>query len=221
MSTKKIKTERRILRVLIVDDHPMIRKGLSDLLRENFVKVDIGEASSSQEALDQIWKHTWDLILLDVSLPGRSGLEILKDIRKDRPVLPVLVLSVHEEEEYALRVLKSGANGYIMKNKASDELVGAINKVLSGGRYVSSSMTESLMAHVAGVETEEFHKNLSDREYEVFSLIASGKSVSEIAGKISLSVKTISTYRSRILEKMNMRSNAELVRYAVSKGLVS
>lgn len=207
------------LRVLLVDDHPLIRKGLADVLRENFEKIEIVDASSSQEAMDQIRKFQWNLVLLDISLPGRSGLEILKDIRRDQPALPVLVLSMHAEEEYALRVLKSGANGYVMKNRAADELVTAINKVLSGGRYVSQSMTESLMAYAAGAKDPDIHKNLSDREYEVFNLLASGKRVTEIAVKMSLSAKTISTYRSRILQKMNMKSNADLVHYAASMDL--
>jgi DNA-binding NarL/FixJ family response regulator len=209
------------MRVLIVDDHAVVRRGLQQILVDEYDDIEFGEATSAEEAIEKLHGGEWDVIILDVSMPGRSGLDALKEIKKDRPSVPVLMLSFHPEDQFATRVLKAGASGYMTKESAPEELVNAINKVLGGGKYVSPALAEQLAADLerdaSGVLP---HKKLSDREYEVLLDIASGKLVSEIADKLSLSVKTISTYRARILEKMNLKSNADLVRYAIRHDLV-
>lgn len=209
------------MRVLIVDDHAVVRRGLQQILVDEFDDIEFGEATSAEEALDRLREEQWDVVILDVSMPGRSGLDALKEIKKDRPNIPVLMLSFHPEDQFATRVLKAGASGYMTKESAPEELVNAINKVLNGGKYVSAALAEQLAEDLerdaAGVLA---HKRLSDREYEVLLDIARGKTVSEIADQLSLSVKTISTYRARILEKMNLKSNADLVRYALRHDLV-
>jgi DNA-binding NarL/FixJ family response regulator len=169
---------------------------------------------------DLVWKQPWDVVVLDITMPGRSGLEVLREIKKSKPRLPVLVLSMHPENQFAVRVLKRGASGYMTKESAPDELVGAIKKVLAGGRYVSTSLAEKLATYVSTYAPQAPQEMLSDREFQVLRLIASGKLVSEIAKELSLSVKTISTYRTRILEKMGMRNNAELMHYAMQHDLV-
>jgi len=209
------------MRVLIVDDHAMFRRGLREILVDEFDDLEFSEATNAEEALDMLRVGEWDVVILDVSMPGRSGLDALKEIKKDRPTLPVLMLSFHPEEHFATRALKAGASGYMTKTSAPEELVSAINKILNGGKYVSPELAEQLAEDLerdaVGVLP---HKRLSDREYEVLLDIARGETVSEIGDKLSLSVKTISTYRARILEKMNLRSNADLVRYAIRHGLV-
>ncbi len=209
------------MRVLIVDDHAVVRRGLQQILVDEFDDLYFEEATSAEEALELLRVKEWDVVILDVSMPGRSGLDALKEIKRDRPNLPVLILSFHPEDQFATRVLKAGASGYMTKESAPEELVNAINKVLNGGKYVSAALAEQLAEDLerdaAGVLA---HKKLSDREYEVLLDLASGKTVSEIADQLSLSVKTISTYRARILEKMNLRSNADLVRYALRHDLV-
>lgn len=209
------------MRVLIVDDHAVVRRGLQQILADEFDDIQFGEATSAQEALDQLRIEEYDVVILDVSMPGRSGLDALKEIKKDRPHLPVLMLSFHPEDQFATRVLKAGASGYMTKESAPEELVNAINKVLKGGKYVSSALAEQLAEDLerdaAGILP---HKKLSDREYEVLLDIARGRTVSDIADKLTLSVKTISTYRARILDKMNLNNNAELVRYALRHDLV-
>jgi DNA-binding NarL/FixJ family response regulator len=209
------------MRVLIVDDHDLVRRGLQQVLEDAFEGIEIGEARSAEEALGLIHADNWDVVILDITMPGRSGLDALKEIKKDRPNLPVLVLSIHPEEQFATRVLKAGASGYMNKETATAELVNAVNKVRFGGRYVSEKLAEKLALDV-GREAEGVapHERLSDREYEVLLLIAAGLTISEIALKLSLSVKTISTYRSRILEKTNLKSNAGLIRYAIENKLV-
>lgn len=179
-----------------------------------------GEASNAQEALDRVWKEPWDVVVLDITMPGRSGLEVLREIKKSSPKLPVLVLSMHPENQFAVRVLKRGAAGYMTKESAPGELVGAIRKVLAGGRYVSSALAEKLASYLATDTQKPAQELLSDREFQVLRLIASGKIVSEIGRELSLSVKTISTYRTRILEKMGMKNNAELMHYAMQHQLV-
>src|SRR5436190_1633041 len=209
------------MRILLADDHAVVRRGLKQILAEDFKRAVFGEARNAQEALDLVWKENWDVIVLDVTMPGRSGLEVLREIKKSRPKLPVLVLSMHPENQFAVRVLKRGASGYMTKESAPEELVGAIRKVLAGGRYVSTSLAEKLANYLSGGETQKSpQEKLSDREFQVLRLIASGKIVSEIAQELSLSVKTISTYRSRILEKMGMKNNAELMHYAMQHQLV-
>ena len=197
-----------------------MRHGLKQILADEFKRATFGEARNAHEALDLVWKENWDVVVLDVTMPGRSGLEVLREIKKSRPRVPVLVLSMHPENQFAVRVLKRGASGYMTKESAPAELVGAIKKVLAGGRYVSNSLAEKLATYVSADNQKPPQELLSDREFQVLRLIASGKIVSEIARELSLSVKTISTYRTRILEKMGLQNNAELMRYAMQHQLV-
>jgi DNA-binding NarL/FixJ family response regulator len=208
------------MKILLADDHAVVRRGLKQILADEFTRAAFGEARNAQEALDLVWKEKWDVVILDITMPGRSGLEVLREIKRSRPKLPVLVLSMHPENQFAVRVLKRGAAGYMTKESAPDELVGAIKKVLAGGRYVSASLAEKLASYVSSDAQKPPQESLSDREFQVLRLIASGKAVSEIARELSLSVKTISTYRTRILEKMGLRNNAELMHYAMQHQLV-
>jgi len=209
-----------MLKILIADDHAIVRRGIKDILAEKFTTVEFGEADSAPHVLDLARKQKWDVVILDIALPGRSGLEVLKDIKHECPKLPVLILSMHSEDQFATRTLRAGAAGYLTKENASEELVKAVEKVLEGGRYVSSAFAERLIAALATHSEKLLHESLSDREYQVMYLIASGKAVKEIATELSLSAKTISTYRARILEKMKMQNNAELIHYAISNHLV-
>jgi DNA-binding NarL/FixJ family response regulator len=209
-----------MMRVLIVDDHAVVRRGLRGLLSDEFRGATFGEASDSKEALDQLRKKEWDVALLDITLPGKSGLDLLKELKIEWPKLPVLVLSGHPEDQFAVRVLKAGAGGYLTKESAPEELPKAIRKILSGGRYVSPALAENLAMGVKKDLTRLPHETLSDREYEVMSYIASGKTVTEISEELSLSVKTISTYRTRILEKLGVKNSAKIVQYAIRNGLV-
>jgi two-component system invasion response regulator UvrY len=208
------------VRILIVDDHSIIRQGLRQLLAEEFTNATFGEANNGNEALDQIWKQPWDVVLLDITMPGKGGLDVLKQMVSAHPNMAVLVLSMHPEDQYAVRVLKTGAAGYITKNTASEEVVGAVKKVLAGGRYVSSSLAENLAASLNTPLEAPRHDVLSDREYQVLRLIAMGKSVKEIGFDLSLSVKTVSTYSTRIMEKLQLKTNADNIRYAVHQRLV-
>lgn len=209
------------MRVLIADDHAVVRRGLEQILADAYPDLVCGEATNAEDAIQRVDEGDWDVVILDISMPGRSGLDALKEIKRIKPGLPVLVLSIHPEDQYATRVLRAGASGYMTKETAPEELLNAINKVVAGGKYVSAALAEKL---AVDLETEVGeappHKRLSDREYEVLLLIASGHTISEIAEKLSLSVKTISTYRSRILEKTGLKSNAALVQYAMTYGLV-
>ncbi|MHB8522054.1 MAG: response regulator [Limisphaerales bacterium] len=207
------------MRILIVDDHAVVRQGLKQILADNLQKVVFGEACNAHEALTLVWNERWDVVVLDVTLPGRSGLEVLREIKQSRPKLPVLVLSMHPEDQFAVRMLKAGAAGYMTKESAPQELMGAINKVLAGGRYVSAALGEKIASYLGTDVQTPPHERLSDREFQVLRMIASGKTVTEIAKELSLSVKTISTYRTRILEKMNMKTNAELTHYAIQNQL--
>lgn len=198
----------------------MVRHGLKQILADEFKRAVFGEARNAQEALDLVWKENWDIAILDITMPGRSGLDVLREIKKSKPKLPVLVLSMHPENQFAVRVLKRGASGYMTKESAPVELVGAVKKVMAGGRYVSTSLAEKLATYLSADSHKPAQELLSDREFQVLRLIASGKIVSEIARELSLSVKTISTYRSRILEKMGLRNNAELMHYAMQHQLV-
>jgi len=208
------------MRILITDDHAVVRKGLLQILRDDFKKAEFVEAGNASEALDRIRKENWDIVVLDITMPGRSGLEALKEIKEARPKLPVLVLSMHPEDQFAVRVLKAGASGYMTKESAPDELVGAVRKIVAGGRYVSPALAEKMASYLAIDTLKPPHERLSDREFVVLRMIASGKTVSRIAEELSLSVKTVSTYRVRILEKMGMASNAELTHYAIKNQLV-
>ena len=212
---------KRVLRILIVDDHAIVRRGLKEILSEdpNAVLV-AGEAGDVDQALKELAASPWDAVLLDLSLPGRGGLELLGEVKTRYPNLPVLVLSVHPEEQYAVRVLKAGAAGYLNKDTAPTELMGAVHKITSGSRYITASLAERLAAQVAAPEAGAPHEQLSDREFDVLRRIASGKTVGEIAEELDLSVKTVSTYRTRILAKMGMHTNAELTHYAIKNGLV-
>jgi len=209
-----------MLRVLVADDHAVVRRGVRDILMEEFGPVTFGEARNSEELMEAIRKQEWDILILDITMPGKSGLDALKEIRPLRPRLPVLVLSMHPEDQFAVRVLKAGAAGYMTKERAPEELIGAIKKVLAGGKYVSSTLAERLAFNLDQETEKAPHEMLSDREYEVLCMIASGKTVGEIADILYLSVKTVSTYRARILEKMNLRTNAELTHYAMKNHLV-
>lgn len=208
------------MRILIADDHAVVRRGLKEILAEEFHKARFGEAESGAETIQQVRKGDWDVLILDISMPDRSGLEVLKDVKAIRPKLPVLVLSVHPEDQYAVRTLKAGAAGYLTKETAPDKLVEAVNKAVSGGQYVSVSLGERLAGDLRKGRDGLPHEALSDREYEVMCMIGSGKLVSEIAEELSLSVKTVSTYRTRALEKMGIKSNAALMRYAIDHKLV-
>src|SRR5712692_9928052 len=205
---------------LIADDHAIVRRGLKEILAEEFDVAGFGEASTASQVLELIHKQNWDILILDITMPGRSGLEVLKEVKHEHPQLPVLVLSIHPEDQFAIRTLKAGAAGYMTKENAPDELIKAIRKVLSGGKYVSPSLAEKLAAELATDGEKPPHEILSDREYQVMQMIASGKTVRVIAHELSLSVKTISTYRARILEKMKMKNNAELIHYVLSNHLV-
>ncbi len=207
------------MRILITDDHAVVRQGLKQILAEEFKRAEFGEASNVQEAIDKVWKEHWDVVVLDITMPGRSGLEVLKEIKKSKPKLPVLMLSMHPEDQFAVRLLKIGASGYMTKESAPQELVGAVKKVVAGGRYVSPALAEKMASYLAiDVQTPP-HERLSDREFLVLRLIASGKTPTVIAKELGLSVKTISTYRMRILEKMSMANNAELTHYAIQNQL--
>ena len=209
-----------MMRVLIVDDHAIVRRGLRALLSDEFHGAAFGEASDASQALEQLRKKAWDVALLDMTLSGKSGLDLLKELKAEWPRLPVLVLSAHPEDQFAVRVLKAGAGGYMTKESAPEELAKAIRKILAGGRYVSPELAEKLALRVKKDSTSAPHETLSDREYEVMSRIAAGKTVTEIAEELSLSAKTISTYRARILEKLGVKNSAEIVQYAIRNGLV-
>jgi two-component system invasion response regulator UvrY len=209
-----------MIRILVADDHAIVREGLKQILGDVSDMAVRDEAAGGQEALAKIRDGEFDVVLLDISMPGRSGLEILKEIKAERPKLPVLILSMHAEEQYAVRALRAGASGYVTKASAPDELIGAIRKVSCGRKYVSSSLAEKLALELDIDTKKPPHATLSDREYQVMLMIASGKSVKEIADELCLSVKTISTYRTRVMEKMNMKKNAELTLYAIQNHLV-
>jgi DNA-binding NarL/FixJ family response regulator len=212
--------EQAVIKILIADDHAIVREGLKQIVAEQSDMIVAGEAHNAQGVLDLLQKQEWDVVVLDINMPGRSGLDVLKEIKQQHPKLPVLVLSVHPEDQYGLRVLKAGAAGFMNKESAPAELVSAIRKVYRGGKYVSASLAERLAFHLEEDIDRPLHEALSDREFQVMCLIASGKTTTEIAQKLNLSVKTISTYRARILEKMKMKSNAELTHYAIQYGLV-
>jgi two-component system invasion response regulator UvrY len=209
-----------MIRVLIADDHPIVREGLKQILSETDDILVVDEAANGQEVLSLAWNNTYDVVLLDISMPGRDGLEVLRELKHQKPKLPVLILSMYPEEHYAIRVLRGGAAGYLTKASAPDELISAIRKVAAGRKYISSSLAERLTYELDRDAERPVHESLSDREYQVMNMIASGKTIKEIADELCLSVKTVSTYRSRILEKMNMKNNAEIVLYAVQNKLV-
>ena len=209
-----------MIRVLISDDHAIVRRGLKEILLRELPGAVCGEAEKAQQVLDQIQHQHWDLVILDVTMPGPSGVDVLRDVKRLHPKLPVLVLSMHPEDQYGKRMLKAGASGYMNKDVAPDELIKAIRRVLAGGRYVSPALAEKLAVELGEESGRPVHERLSDREFEVLRMIASGKTVSEIADQLHLSVTTVSTYRARILEKMNLTTTAELMHYALRNHLV-
>jgi two-component system invasion response regulator UvrY len=209
-----------MIKILIADDHIIVRKGLKQIISETTDMSVADEASDGQEVLDKVRKNGFDMVLLDISMPGRTGLDILRELKAERPKLPILILSMYPEEQYAVRVLRAGASGYLTKESAPDELIAAIRKVSVGKKYVTPSVAEKLAFDLDVDYEKPLHEMLSDREYQVLCLIASGKTVGDIAEKLSLSAKTISTYRARILEKMNMKNNSELTHYAIQHKLV-
>jgi two-component system, NarL family, invasion response regulator UvrY len=204
-----------MIKILIADDHTLFRKGLQHILSEYPDLVVTDEASNGQEVLDKIWHNDYDMVLLDITMPGMTGLEALKQLKNDRPRLPVLVLSMHPEEQYAVRVIRAGASGYLRKESAPDELITAIQRISAGRKYITSSLAERLADDVEPTTEKPLHDTLSDREFEVFRMIAAGKTITQIAEALFLNARTISTYRSRILEKMQMKTNAELIHYAI------
>lgn len=209
-----------MIKILIADDHAIVREGLKQILAEIPDMLVAGEAATGQEVLAQVRKEDWDLVLLDIAMPGRDGLETLKLLKLEKPKLPVLVLSIYPEEQYAVRLLKAGAAGYLTKESAPDELIAAIRKVSQKGKYISPSLAEKLAFYLEADVEKPVHELLSDREHKVMLLIASGKTVTEIADEMCLSIKTISTYRTRALNKMGLKNNAEFTYYALKHGLV-
>ena len=209
-----------MIRILLVDDHAVVRRGVRDILTEALGKVAFGEASKPSEAIDKLQAEDWDVVVLDISLPGRGGLDALREIKRLRPALPVLVLSMHAEDHYALRALRAGAAGYVNKESAAEDLSGAVRKVLAGGTHVSVRLAETLAKILRVDASRPAHDRLSDRELEVLRGLAGGKTVKQIGVDLALSEKTVSTYRTRLLEKMQMHTNAELIQYALREGLV-
>ena len=209
-----------MIKILVADDHEIVREGLKQIVADTSDIVVANEASTGQEVLHKISKSDYDVVLLDITMPGRSGLDILKELKSQKPEVHVLVLSMHPEDQYAIRVLKAGASGYLTKQSASEELITAIRKVAAGGKYVSSYLGEKLASDLTTSNKKPKHQTLSDREYQVMCMIASGKTTKEISEELFLSVKTVHTYRFRIFEKMKMKSNAALTHYAIRNRLV-
>src|ERR1051325_952780 len=209
-----------MIRVVVVDDHAVVREGLKRIIAENGGMAVTGEAADGHEAMQIIKKDSCDVVLLDITMPNKNGLDVLKELHAESPRLPVLVLSMHPEDQYAVRVLRAGAAGYVTKESAPAKLVQAIRKVVRGGKYVSPSLAERLVFDLGADKDKAPHELLSDREYQVLCLISSGKTVTQIANELALSIKTVSTYRVRILEKLKMKNNAEMTRYAIQEGLV-
>ncbi len=209
-----------MIRIMIADDHPIVRSGLRQILEENPDMKVVAEHSNGAEALQWLRANKCDVVLLDISMPGKSGIDVLKQIQEEKPKLPVLIISIYPEDQYAVRLIKAGAAGFLTKESAPEVVVEAVRHVSSGKRYISTAVAE-MLANEFGAQTGKLpHETLSDREYQIFLMFASAKTNAEIADVLALSVKTISTYRSRILEKMHLRNNAELMRYAVEKHLM-
>ena len=209
-----------MLRLLVADDHEIVRKGLVKVLAEILQPIKVDEAINGQEALSKVLKGEYDLVVLDIKMPGKSGLDVLKEIKQHKPKLPVLILSMHPEEQFAIRAMRAGASGYLTKECAGDELVLAVRKTLKGERYISSTLAEIMAGDLTGTLGKPLHEILSDREYQVMLMIASGKPVGAIAKELCLSAKTISSYRTNILLKTRMKNNAEITHYAIQNKLV-
>ena len=209
-----------MIRVLIADDHAIVREGLKQIVAEVPDMAVAGEAADGDEVLERVAEQDYDVVLLDISMPGKSALDVLKELRRGKPEMPVLILSIHPEEQYAVRFLRAGAAGYIQKEAAPDELVTAVRKVSQGRKYVSPALAETLAAALETDIGKPRHETLSDREYQVMCMIGQGKTVTEIAKELSLNVRTVSTYRSRVLKKMNMKTSAQLTRYVIENELI-
>ena len=221
--SKPVKTpipERHFFQFLVVDDHSIVRNGLKQILAGSFPQSHVIEAADAKEALALAEKTKFDVTLLDISMPGQSGLDVLKQIKELQPETKVLILTMHPEDQYAVRVLKAGASGYLTKDTASDEVANAVKKILAGGRYVSAKLAENLASNLQAPAQKTLHDRLSDREYQILRMIGIGKSVKEIAFDLSLSIKTISTYRARVLNKLKFKGNADVIRYAMREKLV-
>jgi len=209
-----------MMKILSADDHAVVRKGVKQILLEKFPYVSCEEATTAREVFELVERKNWDLLILDISLPDKSGLTVLKELRLVKPKLPVLMLTIHPEEEYAVRVLKSGGSGYLTKDSIPEQLVAAVVTILKGGKYISPSLAQTLAYELGRESARPPHHSLSDREYQVMLMIASGKTLREMASQLCLSPKTVSTYRQRLLEKMNVDSNAALVKYVVENNLL-
>jgi DNA-binding NarL/FixJ family response regulator len=208
------------LKILVVDDHFVVRQGIKAIMAEHRPDAEFGDATNAQEALDLAWKESWDLVLLDISMPGRGGLDVLKDMRQNFPKVPVIVMSMHPEDQFAIRVLKLGASSYIRKDSAGNDLIKGVDAALRGTKYITPTIAQQLAVNLERDHEGPSHLALSDREYQVLCLLANGKTVKEVGNDLNLSVKTISTYRTRILEKMNLKNNSQLMRYAVRNQLI-
>jgi DNA-binding NarL/FixJ family response regulator len=208
-----------MIEILLVDDHAIVREGLRRIIDDTTGITISAEASTGQDALNLIWKEKYDLVILDISMPGKNGLQTLKEIKKHDAKLPVLMLSMHAEKQYAMRAIKAGASGYLTKESASEQLVSAIRKIFDGRKYISPGVAELLVTDIYHDEDKELHEYLSDREFEIFKLIVRGDSAKIIAENLSISDKTVSTYRSRILKKMNMKNTADIIHYAIENNI--
>ncbi|MFT3749658.1 MAG: response regulator transcription factor [Agriterribacter sp.] len=209
-----------MISILIADDHAIVRKGLTQLIKDEFPNANIAGVGDSESLMSKITEEHWDIVICDLSMPGRSGLDALRQIKQIYPSMPVLIMSMHGEDQYALRVLKAGASGYLGKDSIHEDIIKAIRTVLLGKRFITPGVAEKLAQMLEGDVNQMPHERLSDREFDVFKLLAGGKAVSDIADQLSLSVTTVSTYRARILEKMNLKSNADLTRYALDNNLI-
>jgi two-component system, NarL family, invasion response regulator UvrY len=208
------------MKVLLVDDHPIVRQGIKQILSQVRTITDVGEAETAEEAMDKIRHEQWDIIILDINLPDRSGFDLLKELRRAFPELPIVMLTLHAEEQFAVRSLRAGASGYLTKEASPEELIRAVQRAATGRRYISPALAQKVALGWDSGLAQSPHDTLSDREFQVLRMIASGQTATEIAENLLLSVKTISTYRSRILEKLNLQTNAEIIRYAIEHNLV-
>jgi DNA-binding NarL/FixJ family response regulator len=209
-----------MIRILLADDHAIVRKGLRQLILDEFPSAEVGEVGDVESLVALVMKGKWDIIVSDISMPGRSGVEALYQIKEINPSIPVLIMSMHPEDQYALRVLKAGASGYLNKDSVHEELIPAIQMVRNGRKYITPAIAQKLVGAISSSTDKQLHEFLSDREFDVLKMLATGKSVSDIAHQLSLSATTVSTYRARILEKMRMKTNADLTRYAIEKKLI-